>query len=255
MISPLFWSQRLLAKGALIEETYQLFSRWDFGLGTDDNLKKGLSGRFNTLGWELEVSKTIGRRVRGAPASRSLIVLVQNGLSFPDWRDCWRLWIGATEEPFSSFALHWLFGEHESGRYAVRSSDLLGYAQDVWHAHSPDRAISSVGLSRLASDLIRTAAQLGMLTGNGPSKTFAPIVLGDAVTLFYTHLIADLEGSSARVTESYLWRLAYMTPADVHSALLRLHQYKHVDYQVAGSLVQLGLPARSALAYAEGLAA
>jgi hypothetical protein len=94
-----------------------------------------------------------------------------------------------------------------------------------------------------------------MLTGKGPKKTFVPIAMGDNVILFYAHLIAEFEGSIAKVANSRLWRLAFMTPTDVHAAFLRLHQYKRVNYQVAGSLIQLSLPSRSALAYSESLAA
>jgi hypothetical protein len=36
-----------------------------------------------------------------------------------------------------------------------------------------------------------------------------------------------------------------MLPADVERELLRLHQYRKLDYQVAGSIVQLNLPSGS----------
>ena len=45
-----------------------------------------------------------------------------------------------------------------------------------------------------------------------------------------------------------------MIPAsEVHVTLLHLHQFRRLDYQVAGSLVQLTLPYPSALAFAESL--
>ena len=62
------------------------------------------------------------------------------------------------------------------------------------------------------------------------------------------------KASATKVEGSRLWRLAYMSSADVHTALLRLHQFKRLDYQVAGSLIQLGLPGSSTLAYAESIA-
>ncbi|HKI21226.1 MAG TPA: hypothetical protein VKA15_25255 [Isosphaeraceae bacterium] len=40
---------------------------------------------------------------------------------------------------------------------------------------------------------------------------------------------------------------------EAHAALLHLHQFKRLDYQVAGSLIQLTLPYPSALAFAESL--
>jgi hypothetical protein len=44
------------------------------------------------------------------------------------------------------------------------------------------------------------------------------------------------------------------TPA-VHVALLRLHQFKRLNYEVAGNIVQVGLPFGSALECAERVAA
>jgi hypothetical protein len=52
--------------------------------------------------------------------------------------------------------------------------------------------------------------------------------------------------------ESKLWRLAYMSHPDVHVALLRLHQYKRLNYEVAGNI---GLPFSRALECAERVAA
>jgi hypothetical protein len=42
-----------------------------------------------------------------------------------------------------------------------------------------------------------------------------------------------------------------MTPGDVERELLLLHQYRKLDYHVAGSIVELTLPYASACEYAE----
>jgi hypothetical protein len=104
MTTPKIWSQRLIRKGPLVEETYRLFAGWDFDTSIERNMHKGLHGKFKTLGWEKEVATTIGRRLRDFVKLKPLIVLAQASVSFADWRDCWRLWVGATEEPFNSFA-------------------------------------------------------------------------------------------------------------------------------------------------------
>ena len=41
------WSQRLLRKGVLVQETYELFAAWDDGLSDAQNLKSALSGRYS----------------------------------------------------------------------------------------------------------------------------------------------------------------------------------------------------------------
>ena len=46
-----------------------------------------------------------------------------------------------------------------------------------------------------------------------------------------------------------------MTPGDVERELLLLHQYRKLDYQVAGSIIELTLPCANACEYAERMVA
>ena len=250
------WSQRLLRKGVLVQETYGLFAKWDNGLSAAQNLKSGLSERFQTAGWQREVSVTLHRRLRHLDRIRPLIALAKGGMSIHDWRDCLRLWIGATEQPFHDFGTGWLFAEHEKGRHQVRTDDVRVFFDKVAGTRGPKaKPFSEYGKLRAARDLLRMATDLGMLVGDGPVKTFASIAMSDDVMMFYAHMIADLEGNAAKMPASRLWRLAYMSPPDVHVALLRLHQFKRLNYEVAGNIVQVGLPFKSALECAERVAA
>lgn len=253
MIYPTIFSQRLLRKGPLVEDTYRLFASWDFGKSVTDNLQSGLEGHYRSLGWEKEVVSTIGRRLRGYDRMKAVIALARNGMSLTDWRDCWRLWISATEEPFGGFVRGWLYDEFHAGRYNLRTEDVVEVAAVYWLERAGNKPLSEYGVVRAARDLLKTASDLGMLAGNGPVKTFASASMSDQVFLFHVHQIAELEGSYARVPNSPLWRSAFMTPEDVQRVLLRLHQYRKLDYQVAGSLQQLSLPHSSALAFAESI--
>ena len=49
------------------------------------------------------------------------------------------------------------------------------------------------------------------------------------------------------------WRMFLMRPGDVERELLRLHQFRKLHYEVAGSVVELSLPKKSALEYAEAI--
>ncbi|MER8650971.1 hypothetical protein [Mesorhizobium sp. M0586] len=253
MTAPTIFSQRLLRKGPLVEETYRLFAGWDLSVAMEDNLAQGLRGIFRSLGWEREVVTTISRRLKHFDLLMPLVVLAERGLPLLDWRDCWRLWIGATEQPFGRFALDWLYDEYQSGRYHLNSEDVRELAKDAWAAQNPQKPLSDYGVQRTARDLLKTAGDLGMLSGNGPIKTFAPITMSNDVFLFYVHQIAGFEGTYTKVPSSKYWRLAYMGPEDVHRTLLRLHQYRKLDYQIAGTFVQLTLPQKSALGFAESI--
>jgi len=59
--------------------------------------------------------------------------------------------------------------------------------------------------------------------------------------------------NARRLIESADWRLFLMRPSDVEREIRRLHQYRRLHYEAAGSLAQLTLPAANALAYAEHL--
>jgi hypothetical protein len=61
--------------------------------------------------------------------------------------------------------------------------------------------------------------------------------------------------SPRKVLEAEDWRMFLMTPADVEREVLRLHQYHKLDYQVAGSIVELKLPYGSAREFAERMVA
>jgi hypothetical protein len=251
---PSIFSQRLLRKGPLVEETFRLFAGWDFSRSVMENLDAGLHGSFRTQGWEREVIATIGRRLKNFELMKPLIVLANNGMPLADWRDCWRLWMGATEDPFGSFVRNWLYEEFLSGRYNVRSEDAKGFASLAWANHDHDsKTLSEYGVLRAARDLLKTSTDLALLMGKGPAKTFLPAQMGDDAFLFHIHLIAAIEGSYVKVPASAHWRLALLSPEDVHRTLLRLHQYRKVDYQVAGSFVQLTLPHSTPLAFVKAL--
>src|SRR4029453_15448725 len=97
-----------LLNNPLVEETYELFIGWSFEATVEQNLEIGLAGRYGNMGRTKDVSTTLSRRLRNVDAIRPLILLAKGGQPFIDWRDCFRLWVGATEEPFRSFALNWL---------------------------------------------------------------------------------------------------------------------------------------------------
>jgi len=65
----------------------------------------------------------------------------------------------------------------------------------------------------------------------------------------------DEEPNPSKLVASHAWRLFLMRPADVEHELLRLHQYRKLEYQVAGSIVQLSLPCASTREYAERMVA
>jgi hypothetical protein len=67
--------------------------------------------------------------------------------------------------------------------------------------------------------------------------------------------LRDEKLSPSKFVGSPDWRMFLMRPGDVEHELLRLHQFRKLEYQVAGSLVQLSLPCTSSREYAERMVA
>jgi hypothetical protein len=247
-------SQRLLRKGALAAETYKLFSSWDQSASLDRNLEKGLQGEFSTDAWGREVRATLRRRFQSIPATQQLVHLAISGLPLEEWRSCLLLWIGLCEPLFGDFVRDWLFPEFEIGTFQIRTQDVGPFVEQYWKRQSPN-SLSAYGTTRTARDLLRMGVDLRLLQGKGPAKSFASHHLSDRCFVYWAHVIAEVEGSTARLIESRAWRLALMGPTAIENELLRLHQFRKLEYEVAGSLVQISLPCKSASEFVERMAA
>jgi hypothetical protein len=249
-------SQRLIRKGALTSETYEIFRLWDEAASANTNLAAISQRLFKTLGWAREVQATLRRRFRDIHAAAPLILLAKQGLPFEEWRSCLLLWVGVRERFFQEFVVGWLYPRFEEGVLRVRVDDARPFVTRLWREmHGHARRQSEYGEVRTTRDVLRMARDFGILSGDGPAKTFASFHLSDRCFLFWAHAIAEQQAGTARIPASPLWRLALMRSSDVERELLRLHQFRRLEYHVAGSLVQLELPCRSASEYAERMVA
>jgi len=244
-------SQRLLRKGALVQETYRLFQGWRDDATFQVNFDRDFSGALGTLAWQREVKATLSARFGDFANARPLLVLARGGLQLDSWVQCYSVWLAIHEPLFRDFICEWLYPEYAVGRYCVRTEDVVHHLAKAWNAAGKAHRLSEYGLLRTARDLLRMARDLRILEGKGPAKTFASIHINDDVALFVCHLITECEGTPSKVPASNLWRLFLMSAERVHEMLLRLHQFRRVEYHVAGSLVQLSLPCSNPSEYAE----
>ena len=105
---------------------------------------------------------------------------------------------------------------------------------------------------RVAAGLLRIVTDFGLLSGT-TVRQFASYHLPDESFLYLLHAITETEPNARKVVDSPDWRLFFMTPADVEQVLFRLHQFRKLHYEVAGSLAQLKLPCQSANEFAQGV--
>src|SRR5207237_8227684 len=141
--------------------------------------------------------------------------------------------------------------QHVDGVYRLRPTDVVAYLRSlarkkgiVWSG-----GWSSATTDRVASGLLRIAADFGLLNGGGV-KEFGSYHLPDESFLYWLYAIAQSGPNARRIIESAEWRLYLMDAGDVERELLRLHQFHRLEYEAAGSLERLDLPADSPRALA-----
>lgn len=247
-----------LIKGAMIDETYAVFSAWDFNLSKKQNLdhlrETNLIGA-TSLTWLRDVAKVLNRRFDPCGRDHSLIVLAKNHCDIQEWKPILLWHITRDEFLLRDFLLNWLFPAYDLGAYRLRPEELHRYLLEIkTRGGTTEHAWTEATVKRVAAGLLKIAADFGLLQG-GAIREFASYHLPERSFLYLLHAMQEENRSPGKIVDAPEWRMFLMRPTDVERELLRLHQFRKLEYQVAGSLVQLSLPCTSAHEYAERMAA
>ena len=247
-----------IVKGAMIEETYAVFAGWDLARTKRQNLDRlraenYIGARSDT--WLRDVAKVFNRRFEPGERDRALVLLAQRGCDLDTWKPLMLWHLTRDEFLVRDFLLHWLFPAYDAGTFRVHSDDLLVFLHGIGKRGArTEHAWSEQTLKRVAAGLLKLAVDFGLLRGS-VVKEFASYHLPEPAFLYLLHAMLEDAHAPAKVVSSPEWRMFLMRPADVEHELLRLHQYRKLDYQVAGSLVQLSLPCATPREYAERMVA
>ena len=248
-----------IIKGSLIDETYAAFQSWDLEQDKQSNLRR--IKEQNVLGaksahWLRDVAFVLSRRFDPAGRDRPLVELALAGCD----RDVWKpiLLFHMTRDEFlvRDFLIRWLYSQFAQGAYRLQTGDVTSYLTSLskkngveWSGKWTDSTTS-----RVASGLLRMATDFDLLTGT-LHKEFASYHLPEQSFIYLLHAMADVEPNARRIIDAEDWHMFLMDTSDVERELLRLHQFRKVHYEVAGSLAQLKLPHRSSADYARELCA
>lgn len=247
-----------IVKGAMIEETYAVLSAWDFEKSRRENLDRlrrdnFISAKSDT--WLRDVAKVLNRRFDPAGRDRPLTLLAKAGWALEEWKPALLWHITRDEFLLRDFLVHWLFPAFDTGAYRLRPEELHDYLERVGErGGTTEHGWSEATLKRVATGLLGLAADFGLLRG-AQHKEFASYHLPEKSLLYLLHALRDEVRSPRKVLDAPDWRMFLMRPSDVERELLRLHQFKKVGYEVAGSLVQLTLPFASSRDFAERMVA
>lgn len=245
-------------QGALIDETYMLLASWDTGRSTEENVAAALEA--NTLGaasrsWLEDILRAITRRLDPSGRDRALATLARRQLALDEWKPLLLWHITRDEFLLRDFLQEFLYPAFVSGHYRLRPADVLPYLSTLAARGGVVRADwTHYTRLRVARALLKTAAAFGLLVGNAV-REFASYHLPERSLLYLLHALQDDGLAGQRLLASADWRLFLVSPSDLEHELLRLHQFRKLDYNVAGSLVQLALPCATAVEYADRMLA
>lgn len=247
-----------IIKGAMIEETYAALGAWDPDASKRENLDRLRADNVvgaPTTAWLRDVAKVLNRRFDPDGRDLALVTLARGQLPLDEWRPILLWHMTRDEFLLRDFLQHWLFAAFEAGTYQVSPENVRDYlAQIGKRGGMTEHAWTDATLNRVVAGLLRSAADFGLLTGS-VTKRFATYHLPDRAFLYLLHALREEGSSPAGMIESPEWRMYLMRPTDVERELLRLHQFRKLHYEVAGSLVQLSLPCETAAVYAEEMVA
>jgi hypothetical protein len=243
-----------LIKGAMIDETYAVFAAWNFELSKRDNLDRLRRENFigaKTNTWLRDVAKVLNRRFEPDSRDRPLALLAKSGCPMEEWKPLLLWHITRDEFLLRDFLLNWLFPTFASGTYSIRTDDLSAHLQSIGkRGGTTEHNWTQQTQKRVAAALLKMAVDFGLLRGS-VVKEFASYHLPERSFLYLLYAIREEQHSPRKVLESEDWRMFLMTPADVEREILLLHQYRKLDYHVAGSIVELNLPYANASEYAQ----
>ncbi len=247
-----------VVKGAMIDETYAVFAAWDFERSKRENLARLREENFigaRSATWLRDVAKVLNRRFDPAGRDRPLVVLAKHGVPVDEWKPLLLWHMTRDEFLVRDFIATCLFAEYEAGTFRLRTHDVEKYLSSIAKRGATlEHAWSEQTTKRVAAGLLKMAVDFGLLRGS-VAKEFVSFQLPERSFLYLLHAMRDEKLSPSKLVSSPEWRLFLMRPADVEHELLRLHQFRKLEYQVAGSLVQLSLPCTSTREYAERMVA
>ena len=245
-------------KGTMIEETYAVFTEWDFEISKRQNLDRLRSENFigaKSTAWLRDVAWVINRRFEPSGRDRALVTLAKSHVSMEEWRPLLLWHMTRDEFLVRDFLGNWLFQAYDSGVFRIRTADVESYLGSIRERGAITEHPWKARTTRsVASSLLKIAVDFGLLRGK-VIKEFTSYHLPERSFLYLLHVMRDERLNPSKVVASPDWRLFLMRQSDVERELLRLHQFRKLEYQVAGSLVQLSLPFTSSREFAERMVA
>lgn len=247
-----------IIKGAMIEETYAVFAAWDLTRSKRENLDRLRDENFIGAGsttWLRDVAKVLNRRFDPAGRDLPLVTLAKGGCDLEVWKPVLMWHMTRDEFLLRDFLQCWLYPSFSVGTFRIRTGDVELYLQGIkGRGASTEHDWAEHTIKRVAAGLLKLACDFGLVRG-AAAREFASFHLPESSFIYLLHALRDEQLSPSKVLSAPDWHMFLMSRSDVERELLRLHQFRKLDYQVAGSLIELSLPCSNAREYAQRMVA
>ena len=238
-------SSYVITKGSMIPETYAAFRHWDFRRSLSDNLTElrqtNVMGAKSTS-WLSDMVRVLRRRFDPPRRDRTLVELAQVGCDIEVWKPLMLWHMTRDEFLVRDFFSNWLFSKYREAVHRLCSADVQPYLAEQTGSWS------DYTLKRAASGLLRMGVDFGLLKGT-VFREFVSYHLPEESFMYLLHAMMDKLHNAGKVIDSTDWHIFLMTRQDVEAELYRLHQFRKLHFESAGSLVQLELPCSSVAEY------
>ena len=245
-----------IVKGALIDETYQTFGTWNLEKSKKENLDRVRSGELisGSETWRRDVAKVLNRRF-DPDRDRALVVLAKGACPLPAWKSILLWHITRDEFLFRDFLVHFLYPLHSSGALRVRQDEVVSYLDTIADRGGiTEHQWTLKTRERVAMGLLKMAVDFDLMVGS-VHRELTNYHMADDAFLYVLHAIYQRENNGQRVIGAEEWKMFMMSACDVQQNLFRLHQFRRLEFQLAGTLGQLTLPCSSAEQFAERMVA
>ena len=248
-------SGRLMRKGVLVEETYRFFACWDLDFSVRDNLNRlredNPIGATNAA-WLREVAATLSNRFSNGPSIAPLVILAKGELPLDTWKFCLLWHLHGTDGLFSAFLSRYMLPQTEAGTIVHSTDDVVPFVRELQAEEAFESPLSDYGILRMGRDLLRAAADFGLLEGKLRREYQHPSLPENAI-LYAIYSLWELSHSTDRMIHSDQWHQFLMRPQQVEHELLNLHQFHRLRYERAGTIRELNLPHESLVGFCKSL--
>ena len=245
-----------VSKGACIQATYTAFNQWNLDLPDSENiriLRESNPIGAPTNGWLKDFGKVLSRRFDCRGFDRPLVELAQGGADLVIWRPLLLWHMSRTDPIVREFFTEWLFRKHSMGVHRLTTPTAAAFLTEWVQSHlGVERQWSPANLQRSAASLLKMGVDFSLLKGSR-FKEFCVYHLPEQSFMYLLHAMMDQLSNASKVIESPDWHMFLMTRQDVETELYRLHQFRKLHFESAGSLAQLRLPCASAIEFVRRL--